>query len=141
LSGSLSALFGQWHSIEPEIVKTVLLADYLLENGVSRAMLKVDVEGTGAQVWSGLAECFSRISYLVIEILTPEIKDELPERIIRETGWHADHIRDFELIAAKDGQFTYREPFWNWLFCGLDSSALTRRLSGTKLRVISAAWV
>jgi hypothetical protein len=121
------------------MVKTIRLADYLLENGISRAMLKVDVEGIGARVWSGLAECFGKISYLVIEILKPEIEDELPARIIQQTGWHAYHIRDFELIEPKDGRFTYSPPFWNWLFCGLDPPTLRGRLSGTKLRVISAA--
>jgi FkbM family methyltransferase len=138
LSGSLSTLFRQWHSTKTETVKTVRLSDYFLEKGVSRAMLKVDVEGTGAQVWSGLAGCFREVSYLVIEMLTPEIEDELPSRIIRQTGWHAYHIRDFDLIESSDGKFVYVEPFWNWLFCGLDPSALRHRLSGTGLRVISA---
>jgi hypothetical protein len=101
-------------------------------------MVKVDVEGTGAQVWSGLAECFREISYLVIEMLEPELKDQLPARIIRQTGWHAYHIRDFELIESRSGEFNYGEGFWNWLFCGLDPAALRHRLSDTGFRVISA---
>jgi FkbM family methyltransferase len=137
LSGSLGTLFRQWHSTKPETVETVRLSDYFLEKGVSRAIVKVDVEGTGAQVWSGLAGCFSEISYLVMEILTPEIEAELPARIIQQTRWHAYYVRDFQLIESKDGGFAYVEPFWNWLFCGMDSSALRHRLSGTGFRVIS----
>jgi FkbM family methyltransferase len=138
LSGSLGTVFRQWHATKPETVKTVRLSDYFLKHGISRAIVKVDVEGTGAQVWSGLADCFHEISYLVIEILTPEIEDELPARIIRETGWHAYYVRDFELIESRNGKFAYVEPFWNWLFCGLDPSALRHRLSGTGFRIISA---
>jgi FkbM family methyltransferase len=137
-SGSLDVLFRQWHCTEPEVVKTIRLVDYFSANSISRAMLKVDVEGTGARAWSGLAGCVREIIYLVIEILKPEIEDELPTRIIRDTGWHAYNIRDFDLIEAKHGQFRYEEPFWNWLFCGLDPSALQHRLSATGFHVISA---
>jgi FkbM family methyltransferase len=47
-------------------VETVRLSDYIVEKHVSRAMVKVDVEGTAAQVWSGLAE---RFRYFVIEMI------------------------------------------------------------------------
>jgi hypothetical protein len=70
-------------------------------------------------------------------MLAPEIEDQLPARIIRQTGWHAYYIRDFELIVSTDGEFAYVWPFWNWLFCDLDPSALRHRLSGTGFRVIS----
>jgi FkbM family methyltransferase len=138
LSGSLGTYFRNKHSTQPETVETIRLSDYIARKRISRAMVKVDVEGTGAQVWSGLAECFREISYLVIEILEPEIKDRLPTRIIRQTGWHAYHIRDFELIESRGGEFNYVEGFWNWLFCGLDPPALRHRLACTGLRVISS---
>jgi FkbM family methyltransferase len=60
LSGSLGTVFRQWHATKPETVETVRLSDYVRKHGVSRAMVKVDVEGTGAQVWSGLADCFHK---------------------------------------------------------------------------------
>lgn len=138
-SGSLGTHFRAKHSTQPETVQTIRLSDYIAENQVCRAMVKVDVEGTGVQVWSGLAECFREVSYLVIEMLTPEIEDQLPARIIRQTGWRAYYIRDFELIESRDGEFAYVEPFWNWLFCGLDPSALRQRLAGTGFQVISPA--
>lgn len=137
-SGSLGTHFQARHSTQPAIVKTIRLSDYILRKGVSDAIVKVDVEGTAAQVWFGLMECFNKMSYLVIEMLAPEIEDQLPARIIRQTGWHAYYIKDFELIESKNGEFAYVEPFWNWLFCGLNPLALRSRLSHTGLRVISA---
>jgi FkbM family methyltransferase len=138
-AGSLATPFREGHSTQPETVETIRLSDYIGRNRVCRAMVKVDVEGTGVQVWSGLAEGRREISYLVIEMLAPEIEDELPARIIRQTGWHAYYIRDFELIESRNGEFAYVEPFWNWLFCGLDPSVLKHRLFGTGFRVISTA--
>jgi FkbM family methyltransferase len=138
-SGSLGTLFGDRHTTQQETVQTIRLADYIASKGVSRAIAKVDVEGTGAQVWSGLAECFSKIVYLVVEMLAPEIENQLPVRIIQQTGWNAYYIRDFALVQSRNGEFTYVEPFWNWLFCALHPPALRRRLSGTGFRVIPAA--
>jgi FkbM family methyltransferase len=137
MSGSLGPYFRDKHSTQPEPVETVRLSDYIARKRVSKALVKVDVEGAGAQVWSGLSGCFREISYLVIEVL-PEIEAELPRRIIQQTGWHAYYIRDFELMESRNGEFTYVEPFWNWLFCSLDPSALKRRLAGTGFRLISA---
>jgi FkbM family methyltransferase len=131
-SGSLEPHFQQKHSTQSEAVKTVRLSDYIGGQGVSRAMLKVDVEGAAVQ------ERFRAISYLLIEMLAPEIEHQLPARIIQETGWSGYYIRDFDLLESRDGKFTYVEPFWNWLFCNLDPSALTDRLSNTGFRVISA---
>jgi FkbM family methyltransferase len=137
-SGSLGTYFRNKHSTRPETIASIRLSDYIAAKRVSQAMVKVDVEGTGAQVWSGLAGSFREISYLVIEMLPPEIEDQLPTRIIRQTGWHAYYIRDFELKESKNGEFAYVEPFWNWLFCKLDPSALRHRLSGTGFRIVSA---
>jgi FkbM family methyltransferase len=137
-SGSLGALFQSKHSTQRETVQTIRLSDYIAANGVSRAIVKVDVEGTGAQLWSGLAERYREINYLVIEMLAPEIEDRLPARIIRQTGWHAYYIQDFELIESRKGDFVCVEPFWNWLFCSLDPRALEQRLGDTRFQVISA---
>jgi hypothetical protein len=116
-------------------VDVISLADYFSTERISRALVKIDVEGAGARAWSGLEARFADVSYLVIEMLAPEIKTVLPLRIMRRTGWHGYYIRDFDLVESANGEFEYAEPFWNWLFCGLDRSALARRLSGTKFRV------
>jgi hypothetical protein len=126
--GSLGSHFQEEHSTQAETVETIRLADYIAVEEISRALVKVDVEGTGAQAWSGLADRFHSVSYLVIEMLAPEIEDQLPARILRQTEWHAYYIRDFELVESRNGKYAYVEPFWNWLFCGLGSSALRHRL-------------
>ena len=136
-SGSLGNHFEQKHRTEPTAVKAIRLADYITRSKASKALVKVDVEGAGALAWSGLADGYRSVSYLLIEMLAPEIEAQLPARIMRDTGWHAYYIRDFDLIHSKSGEFTYVEPFWNWLFCGLEPSALRHRLSGTRVRVIS----
>ena len=45
-------------------------------------------------------------------------------------------LRDFVLEESIDGTYTYVPPFWNWLFCRLDSTALAERLSGTRFQVV-----
>jgi FkbM family methyltransferase len=134
-SGSLTTYFGDKHATHPEVVNTVRLTDYLQAKEISRSLVKVDVEGAAWQAWSGLSESYERVTYLIMEMLAPDIVKALPVQIIRQTGWHAYYIRDFELVASTRGEFEYVEPFWNWLFCALAPAALGLRLSGTKFRV------
>jgi FkbM family methyltransferase len=139
LSGSLGTHFRHKHTTQPENVETIGLSDYLVRHQIAKAIVKVDVEGTGSQVWAGLADRCDAVSYLVIEMLAPEIKEGLPARIINDSGWHAYYIRDFELVQSLNGDFEYVAPYWNWLFCALSPAGLRKRLSRTKFRVIAAA--
>jgi FkbM family methyltransferase len=138
-SGSLTTYFADKHAIHPEVVNAIRLADYVSAKQISRALIKVDVEGASSQVWSGLSESSETVSYLIMEMLAPDISKHLPARIVRETGWHAYYIRDFDLVASDRGEFEYVTPFLNWLFCGLAPAPLARRLSSTKFRVVTAA--
>jgi FkbM family methyltransferase len=135
LSGSLSSLFTQKHLTRAETVETISLTEYFGIEGISDAIVKVDVEGAGEKVWDGAMEVSKAIRYLVMEMLAPEIEAGLPARIIREGGLKAYYIRDFELIPSGDGEFEYVAPFWNWLFCRLSPSELAARLSATSFRV------
>jgi FkbM family methyltransferase len=137
-SGSVFTYFANRHSLRPVMVETVRLSDYFVKEGISEAIVKIDVEGAGLQVWSGLEQCCGDIKYLVMEILYAEILSQLPSRIINHTGWHGYYIRDFELVESRNGEFEYVEPFYNWLFCNLDPLALGKRLSGTKFRIVPA---
>jgi hypothetical protein len=119
-------------------VETVCLSDYFISKGIAEAIAKVDVEGAGLQIWSGLEPCCGDLKHLVMEMLAPEIEKQLPSRIINHTGWHSYHIRDFELVESRNGEFEYIEPFWNWLFCDLAPLALRERLSGTKFFIVAA---
>lgn len=137
-SGSLTDYFASTHSIRPELVSTVRLDDYLTAHEVTNAIVKIDVEGAGRKVWHGIAEEYGRITYLIIEMLEPEITAQLPLEIIDMTGWHAWYIRDRDLVESRKGEFPYLAPFWNWLFCHLDAPALAARLAGSKLRIVPA---
>jgi FkbM family methyltransferase len=133
-SGSLG-MFAQAQVTCPEMVETIPLTEYFRARGIGNALVKVDVEGAGENVWNGAVETSKAIRYLVIEMIGPEIAADLPARIIRETDFKAYYIRDFELIPSVDGTFQYVDPFWNWLFCRLSPSELAARLSATGLRV------
>jgi FkbM family methyltransferase len=138
LSGSLTDYFSKTHRTRPELVETVSLEDYFSRHHLDRAIVKIDVEGAGADVWAGARGSIAKIEYLVIEIIEPEVKSKLPQRIISETGWEAYYIRDYDLIHSVSGEFTYVSPFWNWLFCRLSPADLAKRLLGTKFQVLEA---
>jgi hypothetical protein len=121
-------------------VETVSLAEYFRAQKIGGALVKVDAEGAGEQVWDGAEAASKSIRYLVMEMLTPEIGAGLPARIITETDLKAYYIRDFELVPSLDGTFEYPAPFWNWLFCRLSPRELAVRLTATRFRVHNGGW-
>jgi FkbM family methyltransferase len=137
LSGSLTNYFGN-HRTRPEPVKTISLDDYFASEKLDKAIVKIDVEGAGSDVWFGAGNVITKIEYLVIEIIGPEARGRLPFKIISQTGLQGYYIRDFDLIYSERGEFTYVAPFWNWLFCKLTPVALGERLLGTKFQVMAA---
>jgi FkbM family methyltransferase len=120
-----------------EEVNTISLFEYFRLHDIRDAIVKVDVEGAGDQVWRGARQVAGDMRYLIMEILGPETACALPSRVISEGNFHAYYIRDFDLIFSKDGSYRYVAPFWNWLFCRLDPELLRERLSGTRFHVIS----
>jgi FkbM family methyltransferase len=134
-SGSLSSLFTNKHLTRAEPVETISLTEYFGMQGIADALVKIDVEGAGERVWDEAVETSNAIRYLVMEMLAPEIEAGLPARIIREGGFKAYYIRDFELIPSVDGEFQYVAPFWNWLFCRMSPSELVARLSAIGFRL------
>jgi FkbM family methyltransferase len=137
-SGSLTDHFIGRHQTAVETVRTVALADYFAEHGVTNAFLKIDVEGAGYDAWAGAAPARDKVTYLLCEILQPEVARGLPQRLIGEDGFHGYYVRDFELAQSRAGEFDYLEPHWNWLFCRLPPRALAERLAPAGFRVTSA---
>jgi FkbM family methyltransferase len=136
--GSLNPSYSYALGAKRTPVKTISLAEYMNAKNIFNALVKIDVEGAGAQAWKGLESRSDRVMYLIIEMLEAEFQSGLPWHIISKTGWNGYYIRDFELIKINSiDQYDYVPPFWNWLFCHLDASALSQRLSGTKFRVSS----
>lgn len=138
LSGSLTDHFTSAHQTSAIEVPVTTLAGYLSRHDVDDAGIKVDVEGGGDAVWRGATGAHSRIAFLIVEMLRPELDAALPRRIIEETGWNAYYIRDYELVRSLAGEFTYKHPFYNWLFTRLPSSELQTSLQATRFRVLSA---
>jgi FkbM family methyltransferase len=138
-SGSLTEYFADKHVVRGETVRTVALADYFAEHAIENAFLKIDVEGAGYEAWAGAAPAVGKVTYLLAEVLQPEIDKGLPQRLIKDDGMRAYYVRDFELMESVAGEFDYHAPHWNWLFCRLAPDALARRLSAAGFRVRPAA--
>ena len=117
LCGSLMAQFSAEHETLAMEIDVTSLASYLAANRIENACVKIDVEGAGVAAWAGLRPAQDRIKWLLMEIIGPEAQANLPGRIIIETGWNAYYNRDYELVQSHTGEFEYRAPFYNWLFC------------------------
>lgn len=138
-SGSLIGYFARKHAVVATETEVTPLARYLEGNRIEHACVKVDVEGAGAAVWSGARGAHDRIDWLIYEILRPELEADLPRRIIADIGWNAYYIRDFELVRSLAGEFEYRAPFYNWLFCAADPAWLAATLRGSRFRLIDSS--
>lgn len=136
LSGSLTDYFTTQHATLKVEMPTTTIADYLRKENAYRACLKIDVEGAGAAVWRGTKPALDRVSWMIFEIIGPESEQELPKQIISEAGWFAYYIRDRELVQSRSGEYQYRAPFYNWLFCRQSPSELARVLGGSSLSVL-----
>lgn len=136
LSGSLNPDFAPTHAKQAVDVPVVRLADYLESAAISHACIKVDVEGFGAAVWGGLLPALARVDWLIFEIVGPEWDAGLPERIVRESGWHAYYIRDFELRHWAGGAYDYLPSFYNWLFCPHSPEELVELLSSQPFSIV-----
>ena len=138
-SGSLTSFFRKSHETVEVDIETVLLAQYLDTHDLRHTCVKIDVEGAGLAVWSGARDATDRIDWLIMEILALESEVNLPRQIIRDHGWHAWYIRDFDLIRSVDGEFSYTSPFYNWLFTPKATSELAASLKDTRFRIIDAS--
>ena len=135
LSGSLNPMFSKTHQLQETLVETTPLSVYFEHHDLTNACVKVDVEGAGADVWGGAVDCADKISWLIFEMLEPEISAGLPRKIITQGGYFAYYIRDFDLVNSPDGAFEYRHPFYNWLFCRKSPIELTQMLANSAFRV------
>ncbi|MFO1149096.1 MAG: FkbM family methyltransferase [Alsobacter sp.] len=132
MSGSLTTDFAGAHRVTAIQTPTRALAGYLDDKDLHDAVLKIDVEGAGLAVWNGTRAAASRIDSIVMEIIGAEAENEVPRRIIEDTGWQAYYIRDFDLVPSAKGEFAYVPPFFNWLFTRRSRDALARTLEGTR---------
>ncbi|MCX7140582.1 MAG: FkbM family methyltransferase [Proteobacteria bacterium] len=136
-SGSITHHFSQTHRVLPVEVKGIPLAEILVEHNIQEALIKIDVEGAGCQVWEGLGCEWKRARWIIYEIIGPEAEARLPETISNETGWDSYYIRDFQLIRTDFADYKYVPPFWNWLFTAVPVDEL-RLLLANKFEILSS---
>lgn len=135
LSGSLTTLFAHSHSVEAVAVPTQSYADFAAGARVTRACVKVDVEGAEQQFLEGAVEALDTIDSLIIEILPPAIERGFVATVCELTGFHPYYVNDYRLEHAPGGRFRNRPPNHNWLFCRLVPSQLRDRLHGSRVTV------
>ena len=143
--GSMNAEFYANDDKQAVEVSVTCLADYIEANSITHACLKVDVEGFGAEVWDGLRPRLDRVDWLIMEMIAPEWAADLPKRILKESGWYAYYIRDFELRQWTDAKVTMvgssrydcLDPCYNWLFCPVAPHELSELLVNSPFRVIN----
>lgn len=134
--GSLRADFAYGHRIETVEVPMRRLADLLTERDIDEVVVKIDVEGFGAEVVGGLMPALGRVRAIVLEVVQPEVERRVPQRLIEEGRLHAYYIAGEELRHSRDGRFEYVPGEWNWLFTRSNPRALAETLNGSRFRVV-----
>lgn len=127
-SGSLTTHFAAKHRLSEIEVDAVRLSDYVIGSQRRRVLVKIDVEGAGALVWEGLKDARDHIFAMIVEVIGPESEVRLPEQICSATGWHSYYIDDLSIRRVSFSEYTYKEPFWNWLFTKLAPAELAAKL-------------
>ncbi len=134
--GSLNTHFAAKDNTAPIEVPVITLSEYLQTCDISHACVKVDVEGSGTEVWEGACGALERIDWLIMEIIGPEWEAKLPGRLIASSGWTAYYIRDYELQQWTHGSYCYLDGCYNWLFCPLAPVQLSALLEATPFVII-----
>lgn len=134
-SSSLTTDFALKHDVFPIEVSQVPFRDLVAREGVSRALVKVDIEGAESMFLDGVVGAQQAICHLVIEILGPAIRDGFVARARRELGMHAYYVDEMRLIHSEDGSFEYVDGQFNWLFAREDPIDLQAALKGSGFTV------
>ena len=138
-SGSLEANFVATHTTSRIDVQVRSFDDFAAQIGSENLCVKVDIEGAEQMFVSGAIQEWWRISDLVIEVLGPAIAAGFVPNLMKSTGMNAYYIDDYTLHSSNEGEFTYHEPHYNWLFTRRSDSELKDALAGTRLNVHSRA--
>jgi FkbM family methyltransferase len=135
LSGSLHPEFAAHHDLDAVDVTVERFATLASRLQLTRACVKVDVEGAETEFLEGASGALDRIAYLIMEVLGPAHARGFVASMMARGGFHAYYINDYTLEHSRDGSFAYRAPEYNWLFCRDEPRALAVKLAGSRLRV------
>ena len=136
MSGSLTEAFVGRHDVTPLDVKLRSLNSLARELAFTRACVKVDVENAEFAFLDGAGDAVDRVAYLIMEVLGPAHAQGFVPALVARSGFHAYYIHGLQLEPSRNGEFTYRAPDYNWLFCREHPRALAERLRGTALTVV-----
>jgi FkbM family methyltransferase len=136
MSGSLTDAFVGRHNVAPRDVTVRSLASLAIELSFTRACVKVDVENAEFTFLEGAAGVLDRVAYLIMEVLGPAHAQGFVPALMARSGFHAYYIAGLQLQPSRNGEFTYRPPDYNWLFCRETPGELAERLRGTALTVM-----
>ncbi len=138
-SGTLIKEDWSKHLLQRIEVDTTTFAAFVKERQLKNLLAKVDVEGAEQLFLDGAKSSFDKLNFLIIEMLGPAVGRKIPARLIREGNFHAYYINDYRLEHSPSGDFTYVEPFYNWLFCRESPASLREKLIGTRFQVIASS--
>jgi FkbM family methyltransferase len=134
-SGSLIQEDWSKHTLEPIEVEKTSFHEFATTRNLARVCAKVDIEGAEELFFEGAKSSLGKLSYLIMEILGPAIHRGFPLRLISEGKLQAYYINDYELEHSVSGEYRYRAPFYNWLFCKDTPGDLRHKLADTPFRV------
>ena len=137
-SSSLTPRFAARHEVETITVQAVRFDDFSRHEALSEVCVKVDIEGAEREFLEGVGEESDRIAYLVIEILGPAIDAGFVNAARKRLSMEAYYIADFRLEHSRHGEYRYRSPHYNWLFCRHSPGELRRLLVNTRFSVVTA---
>lgn len=113
------------------------LDDFLSQSQLKELLVKVDIENAEFDFLEGASQEFSRVKFLIIEVLGPAISKGFIREIQHRFKLHAYYINDYQLEYSPDGNFRYSPPQYNWLFCRETPEQLSQTLKHSPLRVVS----
>lgn len=138
-SSSLKTYFQSTNRTKEVEVAITTFSEFVCRHQLNNVLIKVDIEGAEKEFLRGVASDSNRIRYLIIEILGPAVQSGFILAAMRKLDMEAYYINDFSLEHSIDGSFTYVPPQYNWLFCHLTPEELSKRLEGTRFKVLESS--
>ncbi len=135
-SGSIKNTFENKHKLEAVTIDSTSFDTFASSMVEQKLLIKVDVEGAEFEFIEGAKKQIEKIDYLIIELLQDSIDHRFPQMMIQKYQFHAYYINNFSLEYSRAGEYTYVSPYYNWLFCKYEPSALKQKLHNTPFVVI-----
>lgn len=137
LQGSLKEYTHQDHEVVIVDVEIITFDHFIKTYKLTDLCVKVDIENAEFDFLNGAKQSLTHISYLVMEVLSRAVGAGFVKTMIEEFSFHAYYINDFSLEYTIDGNFTYVDSQYNWLFCRLSPTELEGKLIDTPFTIVA----